>query len=138
MPAVQTRVHLRIDQKALARELKSSKGSVGRTIAAFAGLVTREINETFTERAGGPWWRVKSTIFDGKAFGASATVVVRPSRAHVISARSAPALSFQFQDGKWFWGQSVRHPGSGVPEHLVNLGIERAIKKKEYKFFVRA
>lgn len=132
-PAV--KVSVRINKRALDAELKSSNGSTGRTLAAFAGLVTREVNEVFIERAGGPWWRVKSTIFNSQ-FGVSATVNVRPSRPHVIKAKNASVLTFKFPDGSYFGGYSVNHPGSAVPERMVQEGVQNALKKKEYKFFL--
>jgi hypothetical protein len=135
MPKVSTKTVVRIDQKALARELKSSQGTTGRTIAAFAGLVTREVNKVFIDRAGGKWWPVKSTIFDGKAFGASATVRVKPTKAHRIVAVNRKSLTFQFPDGTYFNGYSVMHPGSSVPEHLVQEGITNALTNKELAFF---
>jgi hypothetical protein len=119
-------VRVRLDKRALDKELKGRGGSVSRTMAAFGGIATREIKDTFTARAGGPWWPVSSSIIDGGSRGVNLRVNVKASRPHKIRAVNAPALIFNLSDGTLFWGSQVNHPGSSPPEKLVLAGIERA------------
>lgn len=123
-PSVQVRV--RLDRKALNEELRGRGGSVARTLAAFSGIATREIKSAFTERAGGPWWPISSSITDAGARGVNLRVNVKASRPHKIKAVNAPALIFDLSDGTLFWGSEVNHPGSSPPEKLILIGIERA------------
>lgn len=121
-------VEVRLDKKALDKELNSRGGAVDRTLAAFGGIVTREIKDVFTSRAGGPWWRVSSTSIQGSSGGRGTRIrtTIQRSRPHRIVARNAPALFFTFPDGSQFTGTAVNHPGSTPPENLILLGIERA------------
>lgn len=125
MPAA-VQVRVRLDRKALNEELRGRGGSVARTLAAFSGIATREIKAVFTERAGGPWWPVTSSITDAGARGVNLRVNVQASRPHKIRAVNAPALIFNLSDGTLFWGSEVSHPGSSPPAGLVLIGIERA------------
>jgi hypothetical protein len=125
MPAA-VQVRVRLDKKALDKELKGRGGSVSRTMSAFGGIATREIKNAFFSRAGGAWWPVSSSITDAGSRGVSLRVNVKASRPHKIKAVNAPALIFNLSDGTVFWGSEVNHPGSSPPEKLVLLGIERA------------
>lgn len=117
---------MRIDKRALDRELFERDGAVGYVVAGFAGNVTKEIKNVFRERAGGAWWPVKTTI-NQSARGTYATVNVKASRPHRIQARGAPALVFFWEkENRVFRGQSVNHPGSSPPAKLILSGIERA------------
>jgi hypothetical protein len=121
-----TNVRIRIDKKALDREMLSRDGSVGHVIAAFGGNVTKEIKNVFRERAGGAWWPVKTTIGE-TGRGTYANVRVIKSRPHKIRVRNAPALVFFWErENTIFVGQSVNHPGSSPPVKLILSGIERA------------
>lgn len=125
MPAA-VQVRVRLDRKALNEELRGRGGSVARTLAGFSGLATREIRNVFTERAGGPWWPVTSSITDAGARGVNLRVNVKASRPHKIKAVNGPALIFNLSDGALFWGTEVNHPGSSPPEELILIGIMRA------------
>lgn len=126
MPAVQTKVVVRLDKKALDAQLQGRTSPVGRTLSAFAGLVTQDIKGVFKDQAGGAWWPIESRIDDAGARGTRLTVTVRKTRPHVIRAVNAPALVFNLQDGSLFWGQQVNHPGSTPPEGLILTGIQKA------------
>lgn len=125
MPAA-VQVRVRLDRKALNEELRGRGGSVSRTMAAFAGIATREIRDVFTQRAGGPWWPVTSSLTDAGTRGVNLRVNVKASRPHKIKAINAPALIFNLSDGSLFWGSEVNHPGSSPPAGLVLTGVERA------------
>lgn len=123
-PFVQVRV--RLDKKALDEELRGRTGAVGRTMAAFAGIATREIKTVFTERAGGPWWPIESEIVSAGSRGVQLRTHIGKSKPHRIVAKNAPALIFDLSDGSLFWGSEVNHPGSSPPVGLILTGIERA------------
>ena len=119
-------VRVRIDKRALDREMRERDGAVGFVIAGFAGQVTKEINQVFTERAGGAWWPIRSSIKQGTR-GVFLTVTVKASKPHKIVAHGAPALVFFWQrENRMFIGPSVNHPGSTPPTKLILSGIERA------------
>jgi hypothetical protein len=120
------RVTVRLDKKALDEELRGRTGSVGRTLASFAGIATREIKSVFRDRATGAWWPIESSIQSGGSRGLRLNVRVGSTRPHKIEARQAPALVFKLADGAVFYGPAVNHPGSSPPEELVLAGIERA------------
>jgi hypothetical protein len=119
-------VRVRLDRKAINHELRGRTGAVGRTMAAFAGVASREIKDVFIQRAGGPWWPVSSSLAEAGARGVSLRVDVRRSQPHQIVAVSAPLLIFNLSDGTPFRGTEVSHPGSTPPVALVLTGIERA------------
>lgn len=125
MPAA-VQVRVRLDKRALDKELTGRGGAVSRTMAAFGGIATTAIKDTFMARAGGAWWPVSSSILDGGSRGVNLRVNVKASRPHKIKAVNAPALIFNLSDGTLFWGTEVNHPGSSPPEKLVLAGIERA------------
>lgn len=128
----QTRVRVRIDKRALDRELLNRDGAVGFVIAGFAGQVTKEIKAEFTQRAGGAWWPVRSSISRGQR-GVKLTVNVRRSKPHRIVAKNAPALVFFWErEGRMFRGQMVNHPGSQPPVKLILSGIERAGRRLRF------
>lgn len=126
MAAPAVRVRVRLDKKALDNELRGRTGSVGRSLAAFAGVATREIKDVFQQRAGGPWWPVSSSIAEAGSRGVQLTVNIRASRPHRIAAVNAPLLVFDLADGTLFTGTEVNHPGSTPPVALVLTGVERA------------
>lgn len=125
-------VSVRLDKRALDRELAQRDGTVGQTLAGFSGTVTREIKAVFKERAGGAWWPVESRIAakDRGARDRAAmilTVTVKRSRPHRIVARNAPMLVFFWErENRTFVGPIVNHPGSSPPVKLILSGIERA------------
>lgn len=125
MPASVT-VQVRLDRKAINHELRGRTGGVGRTMAAFAGVATREIKDVFMERAGGPWWPVSSSITDAGSRGVSLRMNIKRSKPHQIVAVKAPLLIFNLADGTPFRGTQVSHPGSTPPVALVLTGVERA------------
>lgn len=125
MPA-SVSVRVRLDRKAINHELRGRTGAVGRTMAAFAGVASREIKDVFMERAGGPWWPVSSSLSDAGSRGVSLRVNVRRSQPHQIVAVNGPLLIFNLSDGTPFRGTEVHHPGSTPPAALVLTGIERA------------
>lgn len=125
MPST-VKVRVRLDKRALDEQLTGRTGPVGKTLAAFGGIATREIKSVFTDEAGGAWWPVSSQITDGGSRGVRLIVTAKRNRPHKISARKAPVLFFNFSDGQTFIGQSVNHPGSSPPEGLMLKGIERA------------
>lgn len=132
MVASRVTVDVRLDKRALDRELKERTGAVGHTIAGFAGNVTKEINQTFVERAGGAWWPVRSSIRQ-TAHGTKLTVNVRKSRPHTIRAVNARMLVFFWESaGRMFYGPSVNHPGSSPPVEMVLSGIERAGRRLRF------
>jgi hypothetical protein len=119
-------VKVRVDQRALDKQLRDRDGAVGRIIAGFAGVVTREIHGVFRERAGGVWWRARTTIGQGTRGTYSVTTIKR-SQPHPIDAKRAPNLVFFWErERKLFVGPHVNHPGSAPPEKLVLSGIDRA------------
>lgn len=125
-------VSVRLDKRALDRELAQRDGTVGQTLARFSGTVTHEVKTVFKERAGGVWWPVESRIA-ARNRGARdraamiLTVTVRRSRPHRIVARNATALVFFWErENRMFIGESVNHPGSSPPVKLILSGIERA------------
>lgn len=119
-------VRVRIDKRALDRELHDRDGAVGRVVAGFAGQVTKEIKAEFQNRAGGSFWPVQSTIDQG-ARGVYLVVTVKASKPHRIVAKGAPALVFFWEKkGSMFIGPSVNHPGSTPPEKLILSGIDNA------------
>lgn len=119
-------VQVRVDKRALNQQLHERDGAVGYVIAGFAGQVTKEIKQVFTERAGGAWWPVRSSISQGTR-GVFLTVTVDKSRPHKIFAKNAPALVFFWErEGRVFRGPMVNHPGSSPPGKLILSGIERA------------
>jgi hypothetical protein len=121
-----TTVSVRIDKRALDKEMKSRDGAVGFVIAGFAGNVTKEIKGVFKDRAGGAWWPVHSTISEGST-GIRLTTTIKRSRPHRIVAKNAPALVFFWErEGRMFHGPSVNHPGSTPPAKLILSGIEKA------------
>lgn len=120
------KVRVRVDKRALNQQLRERDGAVGYVIAGFAGNVTKEIKQVFQERAGGPWWPIRSSINQG-ARGVYLTVNVKASRPHMIIAKNAPALVFLWErEGRMFVGPAVNHPGSAPPTKLILSGIERA------------
>ena len=123
-PAVQVRV--RLDKKALDEQLRGRDGAVGRTMAAFGGIATREVKGAFIERAGGAWWPVSSEIFNGGTRGIQLRVHAKASRPHKIRAVNTSLLVFNLSDGTLFTGTEVNHPGSTPPPSLMLTGIERA------------
>jgi len=123
-PFIQVRV--RLDKKALDEELNGRTGSVGRTMASFAGIATREVKSVFRERAGGAWWPISSEILSAGSRGIQLRVHVGPTQPHKIRAVNAPLLVFNLSDGTLFTGTEVNHPGSSPPEGLILTGIERA------------
>lgn len=120
------RVSVRLDKRALNEELRGRTGSVGRALAGYAGVATKEIKAVFKDRANGVWWPIESRIQDSGSRGLQLTITTRRNRPHSISAKNTPALVFRFADGALFIGQSVDHPGSSPPEELILAGIERA------------
>jgi len=128
MPATVT-VKVRLNKKALDKELLDRDGAVGYVIAGFAGQVTKDIKQVFIDRARGAWWPVHSSIESG-AKGVHLTVTVKKSKAHKIVAKNAPMLVFLWErEGRMFVGPSVNHPGSTPPEKLILSGIEKASKR---------
>lgn len=126
------KVRVRLDKKALDKELLQRDGAVGFVVAGFAGEVTKDIKSVFVQRAGGAWWPVRSSIRQGKR-GVNLTVTVRPSKPHRIVAKNAPALVFFWErEGRMFKGPSVNHPGSQPPVKLVLSGIERAGRRLRF------
>lgn len=123
-PFVQVRV--RLDKKALDHELRGRTGSVGRTMAAFGGIATREIKGVFRDRAGGAWWPITSELIDAGSRGIQLRTHVGKTQPHKIRAINAPLLVFNLSDGTLFTGTEVNHPGSSPPEGLILIGIERA------------
>lgn len=119
-------VRVRLDKQAINKELRGRAGAVGRTMAAFAGVASREIKDVFMEKAGGPWWPVSSSLSDAGARGVHLTVNIKSSRPHQIVAVNGPLLIFNLKDGTPFRGSQVNHPGSTPPVALVLTGIERA------------
>lgn len=128
MPA-NVQVRVRLDKRALDEQLRGRTGAVGRTLASFAGIATREIKSEFKDRAGGVWWPVESTLAETPSRGVQVTTRIRASRPHRIVAKNAPALVFNLSDGTLFWGHSVNHPGSSPPIPLVLAGVEKAGRK---------
>lgn len=126
------RVRVRVDQKALDRELAGRDGAVGFVMAGFAGEVTKQIKGVFVQRAGGAWWRTRSNLrYDRR--GVVLTVTVKPTRPHKIVAKNAPVLSFFWErEGRMFYGSSVNHPGSQPPVQLILSGIERAGRRLRF------
>lgn len=121
-----TNIDVRLDKRAIDRELRDRQGEVGRTMAGFAGQVTKDVKDVFRERAGGPWWPVASSINSGGR-GVRLNVNVRKSRPHRIVVKNAPALVFYWERaGRTFVGPAVNHPGSTPPVKLILSGIERA------------
>ena len=120
------KVRVRLDKRALDKQLTGRTGAVGRVLAGFGGVVTKEIKGVFKDQAGGAWWPVKSQIQDGGSRGIKLVVTTKRNRPHRISAKNAPVLFFKLADGQTFIGQSVNHPGSSPPEGLILTGIERA------------
>lgn len=124
-----TTVQVRLDKRALDRELMSRDGAVGHVIAGFAGNVTKEIKTVFRERAGGAWWPVRSSIRQSTR-GTQLTVTVKKSRPHRIVVKNASQLTFFWQrEGRIFSGPSVNHPGSSPSENMIQSGIERASRR---------
>lgn len=119
-------VRVRLDKKALEEQLQGRNGPVGRTVAGFAGNVTREIKSVFKDRAGGPWWPIASEIVSAGSGGIQLRVHIGSSQPHKIRAVNAPLLVFNLADGALFLGTDVNHPGSSPPVGLVLSGIERA------------
>jgi hypothetical protein len=131
MPATVT-VQVRLNKKALDKELHERDGAVGYVIAGFAGQVTKDIKDVFQQRAGGKWWPVVSSISTGTK-GVHLTVTVKKSKAHKIIAKNAPMLVFLWErEGRMFVGPSVNHPGSSPPEKLILSGIDRASKRIQF------
>lgn len=135
---LKTSVSVRLDKRALDRELAQRDGTVGQTLDRFSGTVTREVKAVFKERAGGAWWPVESRIA-ARNRGARdraamiLTVTVRRSRPHRIVARNAPYLVFFWErENRMFIGQSVNHPGSSPPVKLILSGIERAGRRLRF------
>lgn len=124
--ATAVKVSVRLDKRALDKELRDRTGSVGRVLSGFAGIATQEIKGVFKDRAGGAWWRVESSIQNAGSRGLQLRVTTKSSKPHTIRVRNAPALIFNLADGTLFVGQSVSHPGSSPPEGLILAGIERA------------
>lgn len=121
-----TTVSFRIDKRALDRELKERDGAVGYVLAGFAGQVTKDIKQVFTERARGAWWPVRSSISSGSR-GVFLRVDAKATKPHKIVTRGAPALVFFWErENRMFVGPSVNHPGSTPPVKLILSGIERA------------
>ena len=119
-------VRVRLDKRALDRELHQRDGAVGHVIAGFAGQVTKDIKEVFRDRAHGAWWPVRSSIRQGTR-GVFLTVNIKATKPHKIYARGAPALVFFWErEDRMFIGPSVNHPGSSPPTKLILSGIERA------------
>ena len=117
---------MRIDKRALDREMHERDGAVGFVIAGFAGQVTKEIKKEFVDRARGTWWPIRSSINQGTR-GVFLTVTVKASKPHKIVTRNAPALVFFWErENRMFVGPSVNHPGSTPPAKLILSGIERA------------
>jgi hypothetical protein len=124
-----TTVDVRLDKRALDRELKDRDGAVGFVVAGFAGNVTKEIKGVFRERAGGAWWPVHSTVTRGTR-GTHLRVTVKKSKEHRIVVKNASQLTFFWQrEGRMFYGPSVNHPGSSPPENMIQSGIERASRR---------
>lgn len=129
MAAIGVNVNVRIDKRALDKELRDRDGAVGYVVAGFAGQVTKEIKNVFKERAHGAWWPITSSISSGTK-GVFLDVTVRKSRPHQIVAKKAPMLVFFWErENRMFIGPSVNHPGSSPPEELILSGIERASKR---------
>lgn len=119
-------VTVRLDKRALDRELRGRDGAVGKVVAGFAGEVTKKIKGVFRERAGGAWWPVHTSIKAGTR-GVYSITTVKRSRRHPIVAKNAPNLVFFWErEQRWFVGPMVNHPGSTPPEKLVLSGIDRA------------
>jgi hypothetical protein len=119
-------VTVRLDKRALDRELQGRDGAVGHVIAGFGGIVTKEIKAVFRERAGGVFWKTTTHVEQGTR-GTRAIITVKRSKPHSIVAKNAPALIFYWQrESKWFVGPSVNHPGSAPPEELILSGIANA------------
>jgi hypothetical protein len=126
MVATGATVQVRLDKRALDRELMSRDGAVGHTVAGFAGVVTKEIKAVFRERTGGAWWPVRSSVRQG-ARGTHLTVTIKKSKLHKIVVKNASQLTFFWQrEGRMFYGPSVNHPGSTPPVDLVLSGVKRA------------
>jgi hypothetical protein len=122
-------VRVRVDQRALDKQLRDRDGAVGKIIAGFAGLVTTEIKSEMRERAGGAWWPVQTSIRQGTRGTYSITTVKRSQR-HPIDAKRAPNLVFFWErEQTQFVGPHVNHPGSAVPAKLVLSGIDRASRR---------
>lgn len=124
-----TQVTVRVDKRALDRELRQRDGAVGKVIAGFAGEVTKEIKGEMRQRAGGAWWPVETSIRQGTRGTYSITTVKRTG-AHGIDAKNVPNLVFFWKKkNRMFVGPHVNHPGSAVPEKLVLSGIDRASRR---------
>lgn len=119
------RVTVRLDKRAIDKELKGRTGSVGRALAGYAGIATKEIKGVFRDRANGAWWPIESSITENSK-GLNLRITARPTRPHRIEARQAPVLRFKLRDGSTFVGLGVNHPGSSPSEELLLAGIERA------------
>lgn len=123
------KVTVRVDKRALDRELRGRDGAVAKVIAGFAGQVTKEIKGVFRDRAGGAWWPVHTSIKTGTR-GVYSITTVKRTRRHPIAPRKAPRLVFFWEREQRMFvgrpGQAVNHPGSTPPEKLILSGIERA------------
>lgn len=120
------KVKVRVDKRALDKELRDRDGAVGKVIAGFAGLVTTEIKGEMRDRAGGAWWDVTTSIKGGTR-GVYSVTTVKPTKPHRIVANKAANLVFFWErEQRIFKGPMVNHPGSSPPEKLILSGIERA------------
>lgn len=127
--AENVKVTVRVDKRALDKELLGRDGAVGKVIAGFAGLVTVDIKDEMRDRAGGAWWPVHTSIRQGTRGTYSVTTVKR-SKPHRIVANKAPQLVFFWErEQRMFVGPSVNHPGSTPPEKLILSGINRASRR---------
>lgn len=130
-----------IDNAGLAQLTSGKPGSdLGRVMAGYAGVATREARKLADERlkkqTGNYKRSIRSTylwqqqLLRVEADVEYAATLELGSRPHFIIARRAPLLSFYWEKmGVQFVGPAVWHPGQPRGKFILTDAVQRAAKK---------
>jgi|15BtaG_2_1085339.scaffolds.fasta_scaffold01283_3 HK97 gp10 family phage protein len=110
--------------KALGKASRSAKNYAKDFVPVRTGALKRSITAKVTRRKGLDSFATLSTN-DNKY----ASFVEFGTRPHVINAKRSPLLKFYWEEqGKWFTGKSVNHPGAPAQPFLVSA-VDKAAKE---------
>ena len=129
---------LTLDTAKLDRLLTDRTGNVGKALAGFAGLATRETRRVADERVQrrtGRYWRSIQSTTEGTPRGVRVVTSSihyggapeRATRPHVIRPRRAKVLRFTV-GGVTVYARRVRHPGTKA-RNILRDGVRRAARQ---------
>lgn len=123
-----------LDQQAMDRLLRSREGQVGRVMAGFAGVATREVRAVADERVQRRTGRyrdgITSTMLEDltvevRASAPYSSILEKGSRPHVIEPRRPGGVLVFNVGGRKVFARKVNHPGTPA-FNILRDGVRRA------------